>query len=238
MVLNRGDLGHAIGVTALGPRCGEPLLDDLQREVRPDKTGAERENVGVIVFPAIAGRRDVVAEGRTDPRDLVGDHGRPDAGSVDDDAPAAGAVGDEPGDLVRVVRVVDGVGGVGATVVDVVSRLPEAERDALLQREPAVVGTDRNGLVADRRCRSFPFGKGRCPSGVVEDPGDDVPDEVADLFLQLGRLVRNTAVLLGVGTILGGCRIPGRPTTDRYPRSSWMPPTDGRPKRCASHAIA
>ncbi len=69
---------------------------DLEGQGLSDEAGAERQDVGVVVLAAVARRREVVAVGGAHAGHLVGGHGRADAGAVDDDAPAAAAVGHEP----------------------------------------------------------------------------------------------------------------------------------------------
>src|SRR3990172_5193484 len=66
------DLGHPTGVAAFPPWGLEPHRDDLPCEGLADEPGSEGQHVGVVVLPAVAGRRDVVAEGFPPSENLVG----------------------------------------------------------------------------------------------------------------------------------------------------------------------
>ena len=41
------------------PGCGQPLVDDLEREILADQAGSQSENVGVVMLAAVAGRGEV-----------------------------------------------------------------------------------------------------------------------------------------------------------------------------------
>ena len=59
------------------------LLGDLPSQGVAGESSAEREDVGVVVLPAVARRGDVMAVGGAHAGHLVGGHGRADAGTVD-----------------------------------------------------------------------------------------------------------------------------------------------------------
>ena len=138
-LLDVGDLGDPPGVPVRAPWCCQPLVDDLQGEALPDETGAEGEDVGVVVLAAVAGRREVVAERRPHPGHLVGGHARTDAGAVDDDAPAAHARADQICHRVREVRVVDRFGADTPAVVDGAVLLSKVLDDRLFELVAAVI---------------------------------------------------------------------------------------------------
>src|SRR5438094_6951521 len=94
---------------ALGRVLGaEENVDDALGRREVDLSAAERENVGVIVLPAVARQRLVVGRRGEDAGDFVGGHGGADAGAVDHDAELHRAGGDRLGDGAGDFRVVDG----------------------------------------------------------------------------------------------------------------------------------
>ena len=150
-----------------GPRpMGSPaIFDDLPGERLTDQPGPEGEDVGVVVLPAVAGGRDVVAQGRPHPGHLVGHHRRADPGPVDHDPLGALPRGHLLGHREGKVGIVDRLGGVGAAVDHPPALLAQAEGEPLLQPEPAVVGTDGNGTVRRKRACVRSFGRRRGGDG-------------------------------------------------------------------------
>ena len=131
---------------ALGRVLGaEENVDDALGRREVDLSAAERENVGVIVLPAVARQRLVVGRRGEDAGDLVGGHGRADAGAVDEDADPRVARLNGLGDRQRDVGIIHRLRGVRAEVVEPVTEPREVGLDLLLQLEPAVIAADRHG---------------------------------------------------------------------------------------------
>ena len=87
-------------------------------------------------------------------RHLVGGHGRPDAGAVDQDAQPRVARADRARHGQRDVGIVHGLGREGAQVVEAVAQPRQVGLDLFLEREAAVVGAE--GHHHGRRCAAGP----------------------------------------------------------------------------------
>ena len=152
-----------------------------------DQAGTEGQDIGMVVLTAVASRREVVAEGGPDTRNLVGHHRRADAGPVDDDAPVTRAVGDATLDRMGELGIVDRLVAVGATIDHVVTGVLELGHQLLFEVEAAMVGPDGYGLAAPvSMARSGWDGairvdRSRARAQVrigIEDPIHDAPDDV------------------------------------------------------------
>ena len=115
---------------------------------------ADRQHVGVVVQPRVAGRVEVVAQRRPDAAHLVGRDLLALAAATDDDADLGAAVTDRPGHGGTDRRVVDGRRGIGAVVEHVVPGLPQHAGEVRLEVEPGVIGAD-----GDARHRRDPTGR-------------------------------------------------------------------------------
>ena len=136
-------------MSARGPGRCEPGFGDLQRQRLADQPGTECQHVGVIVFARVSGAGKVVTEGRTHSRHLVGDHGRSDAGAVDDDAVRGLARGHHFGNGVRKIWIINRFSTVGAAIGDFVALFFEPKGKTLLEWIPAMITPD-----CDRRTRT------------------------------------------------------------------------------------
>ena len=110
--------------------------------LRVDLAGAERQDVGVVVLAGVPGQRLVVAGGGEHAGDLVGRHGRADAGAVDHDAEVARSRGHRRATAAAKTRVVDRLLAGRAAVGDRVPERRDERGELLLQLEAAVVGAD------------------------------------------------------------------------------------------------
>jgi len=131
-------------------------VDDPLRRLEVDLSGAEGEDVRVVVLARVAGERFVVAGGGEDPGNLVRGHRRADSGAVDDHGEAAGAGGNELGGRLRDLRVVDRFLAVRAEVADGVTGVAKVFLELFLELEAAVIGaeSDLKGVLL--------VGRGHC----------------------------------------------------------------------------
>jgi len=131
-------------VAAARERCLEPCAQDVEPRLAPRQPSPQGKDVGVVVLAAHARGEDVAAEGRPDPRDLVGSDGHADARAAHEETPIDLANGDGLGDLGSVVGVVDGVGAVGAEVQDLVAGIHEPGLEGFLELPAGVIGPKGN----------------------------------------------------------------------------------------------
>jgi hypothetical protein len=125
---------------ALGRALGrQEHLDDSPGVLDRGVSGAERQDIGVVVFSAVPRQRLVVARGRENARYLVGGHCGADARAVDHDPELGLSRGDQGGHRVREVGVIDRVFRVGAAVLHQVAEGGEVGDKLLLELEAAVV---------------------------------------------------------------------------------------------------
>ncbi len=123
-------------------------MDDLFGEVAADESGAEREDVGVVVFATVEGGDLIVAEGGTDARDFVGRHATADARAVDDNSPLHSAISDVTSNGVGDIGVVHGVVTVGAAVDDLVASGLDGRLEFFFEGVAPMIGTEgKGGLV-------------------------------------------------------------------------------------------
>ncbi len=120
-------------------------MDDLFGEVAADESGAEREDVGVVVFAAVDGGGLIVAEGGTDARDFVGRHATADARAVDDNAPLRSAISNVTSNGVGDVGVILGVVTVGPAVDDLVASGLDGRLELFLEGVAPMIGTEGEG---------------------------------------------------------------------------------------------
>jgi hypothetical protein len=82
------DLGEFVKADLVAPTCvggGQESLDHFESSRGSDDTGAEGEDVGVVMLASKAGGEYVVSQGGTDAGDSVGGDGNSDAGTADGD---------------------------------------------------------------------------------------------------------------------------------------------------------
>ena len=120
-------------------------MDDLFGEVAADESGAEREDVGVVVFATVEGGDLIVAEGGTDARDFVGGHATANARAVDDNAPLRSTISNVTSNGVGDVGVIHGVVTVGAAVDDLVASGFDGSLELFFKGVAPMIGTEGEG---------------------------------------------------------------------------------------------
>ena len=82
-----GEFGDAAAAVLIGAEGGVEIgQHEILRQPGADDLGADAHDVDVIVFDALVGGVDVVADGGADAGDFVGGDGGADAGAADHDA--------------------------------------------------------------------------------------------------------------------------------------------------------
>lgn len=142
-----GDFFDAALVAACGKGSGEPDGDDFACELGREHFGAEGEDVGVVVFAAVAGGGGIVAEGGADAGDFVCGDGGADAGGIENDGAGCFTAGDGECGFFSEVGVVHGGGGIGAEVEDGMAEGLEPREELLLEIEAAVIGGKGDGAA-------------------------------------------------------------------------------------------
>ncbi len=121
---------------------GEEDVDDAYREVFGEVSGAEGEDVGIVVFARVAGGFFVESHAGADARDLVGGHARADTGTVDDDPAQGLAGGDGLSGGAGKHRVVARFLRMRSDIEHVHALLGEVMLDGFLEGEPAVIAAE------------------------------------------------------------------------------------------------
>ena len=85
------DFVDARGVTAARERRREPRAKHLFGLGGAQQTTAQRQDVGIVVFPAVSCGSSIITQGCAHSRKFIGDHGGADSSAVDDDAPGCRA---------------------------------------------------------------------------------------------------------------------------------------------------
>ena len=125
-------------------RRGEPQRENLVGEPDADDAPADREDVRVVVRARQAGGVEIVAQRGARARHFVGGHLLTLAAPADDDAAVGEALRDLLGDLGADRRIVDRGVAVRAAIVHLVAEPAQRPDHVLFQREPRMVGADRN----------------------------------------------------------------------------------------------
>lgn len=120
-------------------------MDDLFGEVAADEFGAEREDVGVVVFAAVDGGSMVVAEGGTYAGDFVGGHATANASVVDDNAPLRSAISNVTSNGVGDVGVILGVVTVSTAIDDLVASGLDGRLELFFEGVAPMIGTEGEG---------------------------------------------------------------------------------------------
>src|SRR5215475_1496721 len=168
----------------------KPDADDFAHFFRRDHAGAESQDIGVIVFSAVAGGGRVITHGGADAGHLVCGHARPDAGAVDHDAEIARAVSHRPRDGVGEIRVIDGFFGKRPEVAMTVAEFGEKFLEALFHFISAVIRADGDNttLAGDGAARAIPDFESPLPDQITRRGCDnrvfanDEPDAGLDAF--------------------------------------------------------
>src|SRR5215510_14926193 len=167
--------GDAFAMTrgAFGSR--KPDADDFAHLFSRNHAGAERQDIGVVVLPAVAGRRRVVTHGGADAGHFVRRHARPDSGAVDHDAEVACAIGHRPRDGVGEIWVIYGLFGESSEVAMSVAEFVEKFLEAFFHLIPAVIGADRDEatLAGDGAARAIADFDAPLPYQIPRRGGDD-----------------------------------------------------------------
>jgi hypothetical protein len=125
----------------------EPEPDDLVGQSGRDDPPAHGQDIGVVVRPRHPRRVEIVAERRANAAYLVGGDLLPLTAPADDQTALRLTGGHGTSDLGADVRIIDRFPVVRATIVDLVTELPQHADEMLLQREAGVIGPDRNAHV-------------------------------------------------------------------------------------------
>jgi len=113
------------------------LLNSGGTAALSQQPATERKYIGIIMFPAISSGSFIITQGRLDAWKFVRDDGRADARAIDDNAArSAGIIG----------RLILMHAFMQANVADVQAKLFEDRLQFSLEREAAVIGTERDGL--------------------------------------------------------------------------------------------
>ena len=137
-------------------RGAEPERQNLVGQPEGDDAPPHGEDVGVVVLARQPRGVEIVAERGADADHLVGGDLLALTGAAEHDAPVGSAGRHRAPDRRADRRVVDRGVAVGAVIVDRMSEPCERRLEVLFQREPRVVGTDRNPHIADCTVRFQP----------------------------------------------------------------------------------
>ena len=128
---------------ASGFECaGQEGIEDGEGHVLADETGAQAENVGVVVGARQAGRYGFGNEGGPDARIPVGSDGHADAGTADEDAAVNVIIGEHAGNLAREDGVVTAIWAVAPDIDDLVTGYPGTVSERLLEAESGMVASE------------------------------------------------------------------------------------------------
>jgi hypothetical protein len=139
----RSDLGQPTSMALLtGESGGEESPGQVFGKSGPDDTGAQAQDVDVIVFDHLMRRVGVVGDGRPDAPDLVGGDAGPRPRTANEDRSDRLPVEDRLSSGDGCVRIVDRVGVVGSEIEHGVALVGEEFGQMLLQLVPGVIGGD------------------------------------------------------------------------------------------------
>lgn len=130
-------------------RSVEPHRHDRLGELERDDASADREHVGVVVGARQPGGVEIVAQRGAGAVHLVRRDLFTLTAAADDDAAIGLSAGDETRDLGADRRIVDGGFGMRAAVLDHVAEPRERGEQVLLQREPRMIGPDRDAHIVN-----------------------------------------------------------------------------------------
>ena len=119
--------------------CGEPGIDDLQGQLRPNNAGAHGHHIRIVVLAAKPGAHQVRQQRAADALDLIGRDADADARRAKDDALFTRAAGDGPGRCCAKIRVVSAIGGIGAKILAGDAPFFQMALDSQFQVQRAVV---------------------------------------------------------------------------------------------------
>ncbi len=137
-------------MTSARERSGEPDPQDVFGQTRSQQPATKCKYIGIIMFPAISSGSSIIAQGRPDTREFVGDDGRADARSVDNHAARRLASCDNFGHVTGDVGVIRRLLLMNADVVDMEVQLVENWLQFFFERKSAMIGTERDGLSGCR----------------------------------------------------------------------------------------
>ena len=145
VLVESGEFVDASEVTAVTGRRPEPRVEGIEDDLGTEKSSAEAEHVGVIVFAGQTGRGRVMHQCGPHAGNLVGGNRDTDAGTTDGDAEIGRAVcsraahgGTKVGVVHRGRRVV------GSEVEDLVTPLTQGDKNGDFEVKSGVVGTYGN----------------------------------------------------------------------------------------------
>src|SRR5204862_7400735 len=122
----------------------EPGAHDGDRVVQRRRAAGEREHVEVVVLTRKTGRLDIAAHASPDAGHFVRGDDHADPGSAHEETALRLARAHGDGNRSGGVRIIDGIRGVRARIHDAMSFGNEPFLEVLLEREPGVIGSDRD----------------------------------------------------------------------------------------------
>ena len=114
-------------------------IDDLARQLGPQETGTQRQQIRIIVSAGETGRRHVMAQRRPHQGVTIRRDRDPDARAADDDAPARRAVRDRLCGAVAVVGIIDRFLAMGAEIENPKAPRFQMRGDQALHRETGMI---------------------------------------------------------------------------------------------------
>ena len=139
-----GDLVDTALVPATLEGRVEPEGQNLVREPESDDAGAKREDVRVVVLARQAGRVQIVAQRSARAEYFVGGHLLALSAAADDNPAIRPSGRNRPGDARADSRIVDRHDAIGAMIVDLVPETRQRRHEVQFEREPGVIGTNRD----------------------------------------------------------------------------------------------
>ena len=134
---------------------GEKHPDDISGEPLSDQSAAQGEDIRVIVLAGIFRSRQIVAQGRPHPGDLVRHHRAADTRPIDHDAEGRVPGSYQVGYFRGVNRIVHGIRGGAPHIVHHDAQLGEDELQRFLESVAAMVGADGYPAAVGRRAPVF-----------------------------------------------------------------------------------
>lgn len=131
-------------MTSPGKGRGQPDLDKIGSHPFTCDSGAETEDIGIIMFPAHSRSIFVVAVGGTYFPIPVGGDRHTDPGTADKNASLATAIVHQRDDTFGIVRIVYGITGKTAGICDIMVKVTQQLHDLFLEMIAAMISAKRN----------------------------------------------------------------------------------------------
>ena len=154
LLLDAGDLLHPRRMSAARERSLQPGAQHLFGLARGEQPRPQRQNIGIVVFAAVARGSAIVTKGRANARDFVRGNRRTDARAIDDDPPRRFPARYQFRHLFCDIRIVGGLFVEYANVPNLEAQARQQGLQGLLQAETTVVRTQCDNFSGrDRRSR-------------------------------------------------------------------------------------